>query len=335
MASKINTTEYMYCSARIRAVETMLISSEKIRVMLDGATFSEAISKLEEYGADLIYFENGEVDTESTLQKMYNDACELVWNNVVHAENLNFLRYPYDCNNLKACIKCNIRNISPDSMLYDCGMFSPDEAKLAVQGEFAGYPKNMSAAISQAIDAYAKTKNPQNIDIILDRACYADMLECAENSGCEFFVELVRTKIDLTNIIMCLRLIRMKMGRMGRALLDGAVLSGGTYDLNFFAECYEDGEDRLCEALAFSKYSKFILCICENPDTLSVIEKYSDDVYMETAKYAKAVAFGPEVAAGYLIAVEYQIKNLRIILDAKRTGKTSAQTQERLRCLYV
>ncbi len=335
MASKIDTTEYMYCSARIRAMEVSQITRDKMRAVADSLTFSEAINKISEYGAELVYNEGGEVDSEASLQKIYTDACEFIKINVPHPNQLDFLRYPYDCNNLKAAIKCYFRGISPDSMLYDCGACSAESAVAAVKGEPTCYPQNMSVAVSDAMESYSKTKNPQNIDVIMDRACYSDMLECAKASGCEFFVKLVKTKIDLTNIITCLRLIRMNLGQAGYSLLCGAVLDGGTYDTKFLCECYDGGEDKLCEALAFSDYYKFINCVCENPDGFSKIEKFSDDMYMEIAKKAKSVPFGPEVAAGYLIGIEYQIKNLRIILDAKITGKSVESINERLRCAYV
>lgn len=335
MASRINTTEYMYCSSRIRAMENSLIPADKLRILADTSTFEEAISKLSEMGISPIYKDDGEVDAEQTLQSVYTNACRLIYACVPRPENLDFLRYPYDCNNLKAAIKCGVRGISPDDMMYDCGTRTVSEARDAVNGEFSGFPMYMNAAIGEAQSTYAKTRNPQSIDMILDRACYCDMLECANNSGCEFFVKLVKTRIDLTNIIICIRLIRMKMGRAGHALLMSALLDGGTYDKNFFSEGYENGESRLCDMLAFSEYGKFVSLICESSGNISAAEKFSDDMYMEVARQAKGVAFGPEVAAGFLIAHEYQLKNLRIILDAKKSKRTAQTINERLRYSYV
>ena len=334
MASKINTVEYSYCSAKIRALENSIVGAEQMRALVECATYSEAMGKLEEYGISLVTDNGQDVDLEATLQKIFSDACEVL-SEVPALQNYNFLRYPYDCNNLKACIKCSVRNISPDSMLYDCGVFSAQEAKAAVKGEFSGYPENMNTAIFEAFENYAKTKNPQLIDLILDRACYADMLACAKESGCDYLVDLVKTKIDTVNIITCVRLLRMNMGVSGKDLLSRAILKGGKYDRAFFCEMYEAGEGKLCEALAFSDYGKLISCICENPDGLSNVEKYADNLYMEKAKRAKLIAFGPEVAAAYIIAVEYEVKNLRIILDGKRTGKSAETINERLRYSYV
>ncbi len=335
MASKLNTSEYSYCSAKFRALENRLLNSEKMRVLLECPTYAELIGKLTEYGVELLHDESGEVDIEGSLQKMFEDACLEVDTQTPIPEMYRFLRYPYDCNNLKACIKCNIKSISPDSMLYGCGAFSADEAKLASDGEFSEYPENMAAAIAEAQQAYAKTKNPQNIDLILDKACYADMLAAAEASKNEFLISLVRTKIDLTNIITCVRLLRMNMKDSGKALLEGAFLEGGTYDLKFFLDAYDSGEGKLCESLAYSDYGKFISCICENPDRLSNVERFSDNMYMDVVKGTKLISFGPEIPAAYLVAVEYQVKNLRIIIDGKVTGKESEAIRERLRYSYV
>ncbi len=335
MASKLNTSEYSYCSARIRALENSLLSIEKMRAIAESADFSEAINKISEYGVELIHDDNGGFDCEATLQNIYTSACKVVERETPRPEIYNFLRYPYDCNNLKACIKCSIRDISPDSMLYDCGTCTANEAKNAVAGEFFGYPENMSSAIIKAQEAFDKTKNPQAIDMILDKACYADMLECAGSSGCEFFIKLVKSRIDIINITTCIRLLRMKMGFAGRALLADAVLAGGNYDVGFFAEAYDGGESRLCDSLAYSDYNKFIACVCEHADSLSEVEKFSDDMYMELVKDTKFVAFGPEIPAAYLIAMEYEVKNLRIILDGKKSGKTQGEICERLRCSYV
>lgn len=335
MASKVKTTDYMYCSARIRALETRLLGADGLRAVADASGLEGALSRLSELGYETVRLEDGTADVEGTIQKIYTDACRLLDSMLPYPELTGFMRYPYDCNNLKACIKCGIRGISPDGMLYDCGVYSADDARAAVAGEYSVYPEHMSAAVGEATEAYAKNKNPQSIDLILDRACYADMLNAAVASKCELAAELVRTRIDITNIIIFIRIARMNMGRTGLPLLSGALLCGGEYGIDFFTDAYDGGESGLCELLAFSKYEKFIRCICENPNSLSQVEKYADDIYMELARRAKSVPFGPEVAIGYLIAVEYEVKNLRIILDAKRAGRTVENILQGMRCAYV
>ena len=65
------------------------------------------------------------------------------------------------------------------------------------------------------------------------------------------------------------------------------------------------------------------------------MEKTADDIWMSRAKEAKYVPFGAPVLLGYLIALEYQTKNIRIILAGKDTGLSSEIIRERLRATYA
>ena len=56
---------------------------------------------------------------------------------------------------------------------------------------------------------------------------------------------------------------------------------------------------------------------------------------MEVAREAKMVSFGAEILVGYLIAREYEVKNLRILLAGKSVGLTTDALRERMRLSYV
>lgn len=63
------------------------------------------------------------------------------------------------------------------------------------RGDFSSLPAHMAGSAAEAADVYARTGDPQQIDLILDRACFADMLDTAQG---EYSRDLVRCKIDLT-----------------------------------------------------------------------------------------------------------------------------------------
>lgn len=334
-SSCINTTEYMYCSSRIRSLEAHIVGNEGLNALSECATLEDVVSKLSEYDINIIRGEDGSFDAEATLQGILNDAFRIVKDNVPCPENYDFIRYKYDCNNLKAAVKCNIRGISPASMLYNCGSVEMSKVSDAISADVSAYPKHMAEAISIATDTFAKTGNPQTIDIILDRACFADMLENARNSRIDLSEKLVRTKINLINIMMCIRLIRMKTGDAGKMLLRDALLDGGDFETGFYRESYEGGQSKLLEMLEFTSYGKFASSVLECDGALSQIERIADDFYMDVAKSAKMVPFGPEVVVGYLVACEYEVNNLRIVFNAKRSGSSSEVIRERLRSSYV
>ena len=75
--------------------------------------------------------------------------------------------------------------------------------------------------------------------------------------------------------------------------------------------------------------------IAESDGSLSAFERCCDDFFMEKVKGAKFVSFGAEVAIGFLLAHEYEIKNLRIIFAGKDAELGSDTIRKRLRISYV
>ncbi len=335
MAYKINTTEYMYCSSRIRALENQIMGKDFISSLVETSSYEEVLNRISEK-TGLISDPDGVIDVEGMLEKIFSDACTLIEKLTPDAKMYEFLRYGYDCNNIKTAIKCRVRGIDPSGMLFECGTKTAEDAVAAVAGEDVGYPANMAKAAIQAQEIYAKTKNPQGIDICVDKACFADMLENAGKYGSELSVKLVNTRITLINIMICIRLISMNLlNSTGEKLIREALLEGGSFERDFYPEACAGGLDRLFEMLEYTDYGKFAAFASENRDNLGLIEKYADDRYMEVAKEAKMIPFGPEVAIGYLVAREYEVKNLRILTSAKRNRISPTVIRERLRESYV
>ena len=336
MAYNQDTTEYMYCSARIRGAETHLADNEFIKALSELSTYEDVIGKItSDLNVEIISREDGSIDIEAMIESILIDAKKTVYEIVPEPSVLDFLFYGYDCNNLKAALKCKLRGLDPSSMFYSCASVEPQKSILAISKEKVGYPRHMEEAIAKAEEAYAKTQNPQLIDLILDRACYKDMTEKAENSRVPLFSELVKTKITLQNIIICIRLIKMKLGELGEKMLSDALLENSFFEEKFYIEAYNGGLDKLCEMLEYTNFGNFIKFAAESDFNYMQIERYADDLYMEVAKKAKMIPFGPEVAAGYLIACEQEVKNLRIILDAKRNNMPQERIKERLRVNYA
>ena len=332
MAGKYRESDYLYGSARIRALEGQRIGRDRLERMLEVHTSDEVMTMVADHG----FVCSGESREECLLTGLSNGYAEVERATEGKPSPVRFLRYPYDCNNIKALIKCFARGIAPDAMLFDSlGSLCVEEIKLAFEAkDYRIFPSHMAQAIPQAEEAFAQTGNPQKVDLILDRACYADMLADAEDSGVAYSVRLVQTKIDLTNLMTCLRLIRMDSGAAAEAFLEEALLLGGTLDRTVFTESLSAGEQSMSERLSYSRYAGFASLLAEG-SPLHVLEKWSDDFWMELAREAKFVPFGAEVLVGYAVALEYEVKNIRILLAGKDAGLESDVIRERLRKSYV
>ncbi|MBQ8207195.1 MAG: V-type ATPase subunit [Clostridia bacterium] len=325
---KSKETDYLYASARVRAAENRLIGADKMEAAIAARDASEIEGLIES-----IDVRNKSEDKLSAyLADAYSFIAEISPDNGI----ASFLRYGYDCNNIKAALKCHFRETDSSEMLFSFGTVSDERIlKMPVSQDFSALPKHMSEAAAEAFDAYAKTGDPQLIDIILDKACFADMLEAAKESGEAFAAELVRMKIDLVNIMMCVRILRMGGGASEKDVLRRSLISGGYIDEEkLFDEAQT--EPGIASFLSGTEYSSLSEFFTEDGRiSLAEIERRCDDLYMKKVKNTKVLPFGAPILCAYLVAAEYEVKNLRIILAGKRAGLSPERLRERVRVGYV
>ena len=136
---KLQPTEYMYASARVRGLENDLVGRERLELLTECRSAEEVMDRLAEYGLTLpesdapVTGENWgqlrELMLLAALQKAFDEAEAAVPDPAV----FRYFRYPYDCNNLKAAIKCGIRGISAEDMLFDFGAVPASEVEALVR----------------------------------------------------------------------------------------------------------------------------------------------------------------------------------------------------------
>lgn len=324
MAKRYDPTEYLYASARIRAMELRLIPKDKWNQLLEMNSAEEILSAL----GDKSVFQS--TDRESAPDQALRDAFATVAASVPDPTLIRFLQYPYDCNNIKALEKCRIKGLDANELLIDLGSIPAKTLLTVSENELPGLlPHHMAKALPEAREAFAKTANPQEIDFILDRAAYADMAEAA--APYPFAAALVATKADLQNLLICKRLLRMHNGDLGRAMLERSALPGGTISEEQLLACYEGGEDALYDVISRTPYAR----IFDKDAAPAVTERLADDYIMELVCRARSVTFGAEVPIAYLMAIENDSKNLRILLAGKAAGADCATIKAKLRKSYV
>lgn len=328
--------DYLFGSANIRTLENAIIGQERIDRLLNTKTVDEAWALLSEWGIAIVRNSDGTPAREETLLAILKGAYDRLRELAPDSDALRLWLYPYDCNNLKAAQKAFIRGIDPTPMLFDFGTLdAADIVKMVERGSYEGLPAAMCSAAPRAMEEYAKTKNPQVIDLVLDKACWADMLAAAKASNEAFVIRLVQTKIDLLNAMMALRILRMKSGEVGKVLFAEAFLKGGTLSLNAMLACMEKGEDALWMLLHRTSYASLAERFAKSDATLSTAEKLADNHWMSCIKENKFVPDGFEVMVSFMAAHEYEVKNLRILLAGKEAGIPTATIRERIRDSYV
>ena len=332
---KVKQTDYMYSSARVRSLENSIATSEKLSHLADAANSDVVVAALSDFGFELIQGEDKELFREETLSTVLKAGYAEAEKMVDDGSFMNFLRYAYDCHNIKSIIKCASQGVSCDGMLIPLGIVDTNVLKEAhIEKDYSCLPENMAGAVSVAEEAFAATRNPQKVDVILDKACFADMLQNAEESGIELAIKIVKSKIDLTNLLIAVRLSMMELRESALSILKEALIPGGYKDELFDVDSMTGLVAKLAERFEYSDYSSLCPYITGKIN-LSVLEREIDNYIMKVAKTAKYIPFGPEVLIGYLVALEYEVKNIRIILAGKDAGLSSEVIRERLRDNYA
>ena len=335
MSIRYNEIEYVYISAKVRSLENSLIGRATLEKMLSAKDADDAFSILRDAGADVRSDRRyNATEREEILLALQKQALEELGAGLPDADLLKIFEYPYDCANIKSAIKCEIRGIDCAPLLFDIGSVSPEVAVDAVKRrDFSVFPKNMAKAAAEAIDEINRTGNPQTIDFILDRACFADIDDIAKATDADFVLKYCQERADLKNFMIALRVLRMDCGVYGEKLVDAALVPGGSIDASDFSAAYKRGEDNLF-ALVSDRYGEVGRKISVGC-ALELAEKVCDDCLMDILSCAKMKTYGIEIPFAYIAAIENEIQNIRMITAGKDAGTDSDLVRERLRESYV
>lgn len=327
---------YVFGSTRIRALEISMLDTERMARLLEAGNLDNCVNLLEELGVDPIYHpETGEFDREKTLELRLRRAYDEVLSLTEQAEFLKLWLYPYDCNNIKAVIKCAYRGADTKDMLFDFGIVPIEQLKdMALRGDYSALPAPFGEAAEEAARALAATANPQTVDLILDAACYQAMRAQSDSCGVPFARELVGVKIDLTNLLICLRRIRMSDRYVSEIFPRSFYVEGGSLEYAYLADLCAGGEAYFWERLEYSPYEKLTRSGGRSA-SLMAVELTADEIFMDQVCRARAIPYGAEPLLGYLLGVEYEVKNLRILLSGYSIGLSPKNIRERMRIGYV
>ena len=332
----IKPTEYAFPCSIIRANEKKILSKNDITKVLEVRTVQQAMGVLSEFDyGDGRELENPR-DFEKDLKKALKEAYELVFSVTPSKEEVELFLYQNDYHNLKVIIKSEALNLNPEGMLVETGSI-PKEKLLEMMRErnFIFMSVTMKEAVMEALDVFAKGHDPQEIDIILDKACYKDMYDKALQLGNVFIINYVKLCIDILNVST---FVRLREINKPWSFYQKVFLQGGNISEKIFVTSWEEAYNQVAEKLAPFGFKELLTA---GTDQITLDGKYTkferiaDDMKLKYVKDAKYVSFGIEPLIGYLIAKEMEIKNLRIILTGKVTEVPVEKISERLRDTYV
>lgn len=329
--------DFLYASARIKVLETKLLGRTAIERILDADGPEETLKLLgdTDYGNDIAEMENI-YDFEKVLVNSMARTIRTLKESFEEHEIIRFFTVKNDYHNLKVIVKGSILGIEVKEYFSPLGEVSPEEMLKYAEGDnTASIPDSLKEAFTKAMEAYESSQDPQQVDLVLDRALFKEMAAIVDKLKDDFLKEYFIAMVDLTNIKTMVRL--KKMDAEGKTL-ENALLPGGSIEVEFFKEYFTRTSSDLIDALSYTPYQGVVeagLNWWEENGGPSGFEKLIDNYLIGLARKGLYKSFGSETVIGYLAARENEMKILRIIMVGKINNISTDMVRERLRDVYV
>ena len=308
--------EFVFADAFIGCqVQNLMHKADLIR-LANCADLMSARTLLMEFGYDDP--KDTEVDdVEHFIRHEQNKLYEMVFKNLPGGTEMAPFLFPYDYHNIKVSLKSEILGETPgEKELISAGDY--DWKMMVAMIRDRNYSKMrpiMRDAVQEATDLYGRTGDPQEIDLVLDKACYKDMIASARETESQFLVDFFRTNIDVLNIKA---LVRLKMMNRPWTFFKKVFIEEGFVTEDVFTAGYDETLQQFAERLINPDLSEALkegARSLEESGYFVKVETLLDNVLMKENRKAKDYLVGLEPIAGYCYAKGQEIDNVRVIMN--------------------
>lgn len=329
---KLKENDFLSISARVRVLETRLLTAERMERMIDAKDAADAAKVLGECGyPDLPEVTNSALDAmlAQAQAALFEDMGKAVGNDAL----IDVFRCKYDYHNAKTLVKAEALKLDQDRLLLGGGRYAPPAlAEDYRREDLRTYADTFREAIGQAREVLGSSGDPQQADIILDRAYFKELAALAKASGSKFLEGYVTTLIDGANLRAAVRAARLdKAGEFLRAVL----VEGGSVSPDAIARVKGTELGKVFKDTAFRAAAEAGAALAvPNGGALTDFERMCDDTVMAYLAKARMIPFGEQPVVAYLYAREAEATAIRIILTGRMAGIDGTTIRQRLRRAY-
>jgi V/A-type H+-transporting ATPase subunit C len=329
---------YEYGVARVRVLETRLLTRERIERMVDAESFEDALKVLSETSyAPLVAELSSPYEYDELLSKEMKRVRDFIDEISPDPAITDLFFLKYDFHNLKVLLKHRYLSGQDDELpLAQMGTIPVEGLRKAVEDPDSGILPPFMADVVKDIDEICVLKvDPQRIDTMLDRAMYDHIFEVCRRKRNSFALRYFQMQVDLLNLRSLLRAKRLGQGF---DFLKEMLIPHGSLTVSFYSRAIEQPYEQLIKEVESTPYGKVVAEGVQDflrTGTLTAFERLMDDYLLSYVKSVRYNPFGIEAIVGYLLAKENEIKLIRIIMVGKINDLPAEKIRERLRDVYV
>ena len=321
--------DYIFEDARIRVMETGLLTKADFEQLLAEPSYAAALNFLKDKGWG---GPDAPKNAEALLQAEEKATWDLMEELLPQSPLLNTLRLSRDYQNLKAAVKQIYTDSALDAerLFVEGGTIPSAKIRRALEEQDPEQlPEEMAEAAAQATEVLARTGDGQLCDIILDRAALKALLTAGKEAEDPVLNEYAQVTAVSADIRCALRAARS--GRDGETIREMLVEVPGL-DLADLTEASLNGRQAVSDYLALTPYASLAPALSQS---MSAFECACDNLLIERIRPQLYESEKPGPLAAYVIARENEIKCIRLLLSGKLNGLPENVLRESLRNSYV
>lgn len=325
---KVKEKDYLFISAWLRALEPGLLNDERTERMLSSGSADEAIKVLEECCYEKVEAGNLEKTLSARRNRAFAELAPLVPDTTI----LDVFRMKYDYHNAKVIIKAEFTGAEAKRLLSNSGRVPAQKLSEAYMNESGeDVPQSLFEAMRDAKEILARTKDPQQADMALDKSYLKEFTDASGNIGSTFMEGYAKLYTDNMNLRSIVRARRMKKDI---EFIKEILSPGGNIEPETIIEKLSENE-----SLATLYIDTYLYRAAEKGDSLesdamTEFELLCDNALIKYFSEAKKAVFGEAVLIAYICAVENEISVIRIIINGLSAGIPTEVIRTRLRELY-
>lgn len=316
---------YAFCVAKIRALESLLLTKEDIALLISQKDLSAALSFLRQKS-----YAKEQEGINEIINRHTSELNEVLTESVPDKNALKALFILNDYFNLKVLVKCLIEKAEP------AGLFakptSIDFSSLGANASeqfFSDLTSGYGELARQAYDIALKSENGKFCDVIIDTAAINALSSYAKTKNSGILGKICAFLADTANIKAALR---CAFTSQSEDYIKEAIGNCCYLDKELLIKSTISGEQALVSYLDTTEYKNGVEVYLEKP---SNFEKWCDDCVIKIASDAVYTSFGFDPVVYYYYSKSLEIRTVRMILTAIKSDIDKATIKERVRELYA
>ena len=320
---------YAFAAAQVRSMQAQMLSKTLLANMANAENFEAALDCLSstEY-AQLSASKDMENIEEALLEKrsyIRRTVCDLFVDEIIG----QLFKARTDLVNMRLAIR---RTVTDKSIGVDYSNDGNVGAELLEQiFEQENYdllPEFLVSAVENAVLSYYDNDHDvRQIDYSIDIFSAEFQLATAQRLNNSFMTELFKMQIDLINIQTMLRLKYRDQAD------DKFFIAGGYLEPKRLGHCLDLAYEAIAPLFFATPYhdliTKGVAYLAAN-DSFLVLEQQCSEHLMGFLKTADQITAGSQPLISYLLAKENEIRNIRMILTAKKNLLDTKMILDRL-----